>query len=178
MIDPKNKDDKDFLDFINSKGVNPPEELSNKILSFVKADLNPSHQIVFSKILSIQAFIGFLTLVFCPQFDHSLTNNYELFHYFHHKFGESICMALCGSIFVGSGALFAAYLLKPVEVRKVKESKFLYYTFISILALSSFFVLGSEIYLNLASYWLLGAIIGGLLIFELNRLIRKEIFQY
>ena len=78
MIDPKNKDDKDFLDFINSKGVNPPEELSNKILSFVKADLNPSHQIVFSKILSIQAFIGFLTLVFCPQFDHSLTNNYEL----------------------------------------------------------------------------------------------------
>jgi hypothetical protein len=48
MIDPKNKD---FLDFMNSKGNNPPEELSDKILSFVKNDLNPSHQIVFSKLL-------------------------------------------------------------------------------------------------------------------------------
>ena len=35
MIDPNNKDNKDFLDFMNSKGVNPPEELSNRILNFV-----------------------------------------------------------------------------------------------------------------------------------------------
>ena len=119
MIDPNDK--KDFQDFLNSKGVNPPNELSNKILSFVQADLNPSHKVVFFKLLLIQAFIGFLTLAFCPQFNFSLTNSFDLFHYFHHKFGENICMAICGSIFIGSGAVFAAYLLKSAEIRKIKE---------------------------------------------------------
>ena len=70
---------------MNSKGVNPPEDLSERILSFVQSDLNPSHKIVFTKLLAIQGFIGFLTLLFCPQFNLSLTNNFELFHYFHHQ---------------------------------------------------------------------------------------------
>jgi len=176
MIDPKN--DKDFLDFINSKGVNPPEDLSNRVLSFIKAELNPSHITVFSKLLGIQAFIGFLTLTFCPQFNLSLTSNYELFHYFHHSFGKSICMAICGSIFLGSGALFATYILKPSEIKKIKESNFLYYTSISVLALSSFFLLGSEIYLTLSAYWLFGSTVGGLVTFEINRIIRINIFHY
>jgi len=178
MIDPKNKYDKDFLDFMNSKGNNPPEELSDKILSFVKNDLNPSHQIVFSKLLGIQGFIGFLTLIFCPQFDLSLTNNYDLFHYFHHKFGENICIAICGSIFIGSGALFATYILKSNEIRIIKESRILYYSSISIIALSSFLILGSEVYLNLALYWLVGATIGGLSVFELSRVVRRNVFHY
>lgn len=176
MIEPKN--DKDFLDFINTKGINPPEKISRGVLNFVKADLNPSHKIVFSKLLGIQAFIGVLTLTFCPQFSLSLTNSFELFHYFHHTFGEKICMIICGSIFMGSGALFAAYLLKSSEIKKIKASRFLYYTSISILALSSFFLAGTDVYLTLAVYWLLGSTIGGLIIFELNSLIRREIFQY
>ena len=62
MTDPSDK--KDFQDFMNSKGVNPPEELSKRILSFVQADLNPSHKVVFTKFLTVQALIGFLTLTF------------------------------------------------------------------------------------------------------------------
>lgn len=175
MIDPNNED---FLEFKNTKDASPPEDLSNKILNFVKADLDPSHKTVFSKLLVIQSFIGILTLTFCPQFSLSLTNSYDLFHYFHHKFGESICMAICGSIFMGSGALFAAYILKSNEIKKIRESKLLYYTSISIIALSCFLLLGTEVYLNLALYWLVGATIGGLSIFELSRLLRRNIFQY
>ena len=73
MIDPNNK--KDYTDFIKAKGVHPPEELNHKVLDYVKKDLNPSHIVVFTKLLSVQAFIGFLTLTFCPQFNLSLTNN-------------------------------------------------------------------------------------------------------
>ncbi len=176
MIGPNDK--KDFNDFIDSTELSPPEKLSNRILNLVKADLNPSHKIVFSKLLAIQAFIGFLTLTFCPQFSLSLTNHYELFHYFHHKFGENICMAICGSIFMGSGALFATYILKSSEIRKIKKSRLLYYMSLSIIAFSTFFLLGSNIYLILATYWLVGSTIGGLVVFELNRLIRKEVFNY
>ena len=37
MNDPKKQD---FLDFINSKEVSPPERLSNNVLRSIKADLN------------------------------------------------------------------------------------------------------------------------------------------
>ena len=176
MINP-NKN-KDYLDFMNSEGVNSPDKLNNKILDYVKNDLNPSHKIVFGKLLSIQAFIGFFTLTFCPQFKLSLTNNYALFHYFHHNFGESICMAICGSIFVGSGALLAAYILKASEIRKIKYSRFLYYLSITSIALTTFLILGADIYLNLVIFWFIGAYFGGLLLFEMNRIIRKAVFNY
>ena len=176
MIHPKS--DKDYLDFINSRSATPSNEISERVMSFVQTDLNPTHKVVFSKLLGIQALIGFLTLTFCPQFNFSLTNSYEVFHYFHHRFGESICMVICGSIFIGSGALFAAYLLKSSEVRKIKQSSFLYYTSISIMALSSFMLLGSEVYLTLAAYWFAGSTIGGVIVFELNRLIRRKLLNY
>lgn len=175
MSDPKKQD---FLDFISSKEVSPPERLSNNILRSIKADLNPSHKLVFSKLIGIQAFIGIISLIFCPQFSLSLTNNYELFHYFHHNFGEQVCMIICGSIFMGSGAIFAAYILKAGEIKKIKESKYLYYFSISIIALSTFFVLGTQIYLSLAAFWVLGSTLTGLVFFELNRIIRKEILHY
>ena len=174
----KRKDNRDFLDFMNSEGINPPGELNNKILDYVKNDLNPSHKIVFGKLLAVQIFIGFFTLIFCPQFNLSLTNNYELFHYFHHKFGESICMAICGSIFVGSGALLAAYMLKDSEIRKIEGSRFLYYFSIVSIALTVFLLFGADVYLNLAMFWFIGAYVGGLIVFEVNRVIRREVFNY
>ena len=169
---------KDFLNFIHSDGVNPPDELNNKILGYVKHELNPSHKIVFGKLLSIQVFIGFFTLIFCPQFNLSLTNNYELFHYLHHKFGESICMSICGLIFVGSGTLLAAYMLKVGEIRKIKDSQFLYYFSIVSIALITFLLIGADVYLNLAIFWFIGAYVGGLVLFKINRVIRRKVFNY
>ena len=125
--------DKDYTNFINSKNLAPPSELDHKILNLVQVDLDPGHAIVFLKLISIQGLIGVLTMLFCPQFNFSLTNNYDLFHYFHHTFGASICMVLCGLIFVGSGAIFASYTLSNNEINKIKESRFLY--FISVLHL-------------------------------------------
>lgn len=166
---------KDFQDFLNSDKFSPSKELDDKILSFVKKDLEPSHFIVFSKLLSIQTFIGVITLLFCPQFNLSLTNKYDLFHYFHHTFGESICMMICGSIFIGSGAIFASYLLKSSEVRKIHKSNFLYYLSISIIATSVFMILGTNTYIKLISFWFIGATISGILMFEINRIIRQKL---
>lgn len=164
---------KDYNDFLHeTKKTN--SSLDKSVLDMVHLDLNPSHKVVFFKLTLVQGFIGFLTLLFCPQFNFSLTNNYDLFHYFHTNFGHAICMIICGSIFLGSGAVFASYILTQGEVNKIRNSRFLYYTGLSILAVSSFMLFGAEIYLNLLSYWLLGAIGGGMTLFELNRLVRKN----
>ncbi|MDB9787079.1 hypothetical protein OAB57_03155, partial [Bacteriovoracaceae bacterium] len=107
----------DFQDFLSSKESSPSVTLSKKISSYVKKDLDPSHKTIFLKLILVQAFMGGITLIFCPQFNFSLTNNYELFHFFHRQFGMYICSAICGGIFIGSGAIFASYILKTSEVR-------------------------------------------------------------
>lgn len=166
----------EFEDFKKSDSALPTEELSKKVLNIVKDDIEPRSAIVFSKLLAIQTLVGFLTLTLCPQFSLSLTNKHELFHYFHYKFGESICMMICGSIFIGTGAIVAAYVLKKSEVQKIRSSTFLYYFTITSIALASFTMIGTEIYLRLASLWFLGALIAGMSMFELNFRLRKMVF--
>lgn len=171
MTDPFNN--REYNDFINSKGAMPPKELDSKIISFVKYDINPNMKIVFLKLLGIQVFIGILTLLFCPQFELSLTKNYDLYHYFHYTFGIYGCYAICGALFIGSGAIFASYLLRKSEVEKIKMNKLLYYPAISLIVVSLFLLFGAEIYLTVALVWLTGAILGGLLMIEVNSYFRN-----
>lgn len=86
-------------------------------------------------------------------------------------------MILCGAIFLGSGAIFASYLLKESEVNKIKNSRLLYYMSLSIIAVTTFMVFGAEVYLNLLVFWLIGAIGGGIGLFEINRIIRSDLLK-
>jgi hypothetical protein len=162
----------DYKDFLHEENK-VPAPLDDKVLHYVHTDLNPEHKTIFVKLALIQGFIGLITMTFCPQFDFSLTNNYHLFHFFHRNFGHQICMILCGSIFLGTGAIFAASILGDGEVKKIKESSFLYYMSLSILATSIFMLLGAKVYLHLLIFWLMGSIGGGVLLFELTQSTKK-----
>jgi hypothetical protein len=166
---------KDYNDFLDSKSITP-NHLNDSIINMVSNELNPTHKAVFIKLASIQGFIGFITMLFCPQFNLSLTNNYDLFHYFHMTFGHQVCMVICGSIFLGSGAIFASYILNEAEINKIRKSRFLYYMALSIAAIPIFMIFGAEVYLGLSVFWLVGATFGGIIALELNRLIKKSIF--
>ena len=87
-------------------------------------------------------------------------------------------MVICGSIFIGSGSIFAGHLLSFTELKKIKESKFLYYTAISSIALTFFLFLGVDVYLDLALAWFVGALFGGVLLFEVNRLMALFFFDF
>ena len=90
----------DYESFIAHESLDVPSHLDESILSTVKKDLNPSPSLVLSKMGIIQAVTAVISLTFCPQFSYSLTNNHEVFHYFHHQFGAEICMIICGTIFL------------------------------------------------------------------------------
>lgn len=166
--------DKDYNDFLHETKTTT-SRLDKSVLEMVHRDLDPDHKIVFLKLTLIQGFIGFLTMLFCPQFNYSLTNNYDLFHFFHQTLGHSACIVICGCIFFGSGALFASYLLTQGEVNRIRSSRFLYYMGLSIVAVSCFMLFGAKIYLNLLFFWLIGAIGGGMVIFELSRILRFQV---
>jgi hypothetical protein len=165
---------KDFKDFINSPTQLPPESLNRHIQGLVKKDLNPDFKVVFFKLFSIQAFIGILTMLFCPQFEMSLTNQDQLFHYFHHTFGVYGCFAVCGVLFIGTGAIFASHLLNINEVRKVRSHRILYYFSLTGLAVSFFLFLGAQVYFEMLAAWMFGAIVGGVSLFEFNCVLRDK----
>lgn len=175
------RDYRDYQDFQNEKQKKEtkiPKTLDDTILNYVYDELNPSHHKVFSKLVLIQGFVGLMTMLFCPQFNFSLTNNHSLFHYFHMNFGHSICMIICGSIFLGSGGFFAASILSYEEVQKIRNTRLLYYISLSIVAVSSFMLFGADVYLNLLVFWLIGAIGGGIALFEMNHFLRIKLQRF
>ena len=169
----KNKSsNSDFQSFITTTDAKTPKDLSDKILLSIKHQLNPAKKYVFFKLLSIQAFIGLITMLFCPQFELSLTNNYEAFHYFHRTFGHYGCMAVCGSIFLGSGAIFASYLLSREELLVIRDTKYLFNFAISGIAITLFLIFGAKVYLDLTLIWAASGIALSILIFEISRVIK------
>jgi hypothetical protein len=175
----KDKDmlNNDYTSFKNSQELGPNSLLRDSILNHVKEDLSVDHKAVFIKTLLIQAFIGVLTLLFCPQFEMSLTNNFELFHLFHHSFGSQVCMMICGSIFIGTGALFASSILRTSELQLITKNKFLYLTFISGFLITGLLLFGAEIFLAGLFFWLLGAFISGSLVYEGIYLLKSRIIN-
>lgn len=172
-------ENKDFQDFLSSGKMEhtPSLELDNQIKGYVQRDLNPDKKVVYLKLISTQAFIEVLTLLFCPQFEMSFTSNHDLYHYFHYTFGILWCFAICGSIFIGSGAIFAAYILNLSEVRVIKENRILSYLSLSIIALMTFIGLGAEVYLNAVVAWISGATFGGLIMLELNSILKEKLLR-
>ena len=155
-------------EFIASKDECVPMLAHAKILQRVKAELHPATPLVFAKLLVVQAVMGVLTLLFCPQFELSLTSSVELWHYVHHTYGASVCALICGAIFTAPGAVLAAYLLKPVEVQKVKRSGLRYHLAIAGVALLTFFLCGAELFHQLTLLWLTAAALTAMLLFALS----------
>lgn len=162
-----NNNQKDFKKFLEISHTTP-ESLDSKVITLISNELQVSHTVVFSKILGVQGFIGILTMLFCPQFDMSLTNNYELFHFFHRTLGHSLCMVICGSIFLGSGAFVAGLVLNSAERKHILNSKFLYALSLSAAALSSMYLIGAQFYLNSVIYWTIGALLSQMVLFVLS----------
>ncbi|CBW25808.1 putative membrane protein [Halobacteriovorax marinus SJ] len=167
----------DYRNFLNSH-ESAPRTLSHSIVERVAAELNPNKSIVFAKLLFLQLFVGILTMLFCPQFQMSLTNNHQLFHYFHHNFGEYICMMICGAIFLGSGAVVAAYTLDLEEVRVIRRTNGLFYLAISGIALVGFLTFGAKLYLDLTLIWVIGASLGASVMLALNNFLRRKLLQF
>jgi hypothetical protein len=163
---------KDYQDFIKDTSDAPSSKLRESILQKVKSELEPTKVKVFFKLLSIQTFIGMITMLFCPQFELSLTNSFEAFHYFHRNFGHYGCMAICGGIFLGSGAIFASYLLSLSEIRVIKETKYLFNFAISGIAVSSFMLLGAKVYLDVTLIWAISGVLMSIIILEAGRILR------
>ena len=169
--------DPEFEEFLQGKKAKTTSSQDNKILEFVHKDLDPSRPIVFLKLALIQTIVGLLTLFFCPQFEISWTSNYEFFHILHRNLGPMACMAVCGTVFMGTGAFVASALLRFSEIQLILNSKYLLHFSLSGIALIFFLLAGAEVYFSFAIPWIVGASVSSILAFDGIKLLRILILR-
>lgn len=163
----------DFFDFITSKQVMPSASLDAKVISMIENSLAPSRRYVFAKLTLVEAILGITTLYFCPQFGLSINGNNDFFHNLHTQINFYSFYIICGLLFVSLGSAVSALLLTKEEKSQIKKSKYLYYIFFAVTAYLVFYLLASEALLTAALPWILGAILGNILIFGLVSEIKK-----
>jgi len=152
----------DFSDFVRGgEGVKVPEDVSSQILQQIHKEMNPSAWTVFMKLLGVHGVVGTLSLAVCDQFGISPFNTgFSLANYFM-KFGHSVCMTLCGFLFISLTILLGRLVLRSEEIMVLKKNVFVQIPALGALSLGAFMMLGAEVVLGIAALWLLGAAIGG-----------------
>ena len=162
----------EFEEFKSHAQAPPPHSLTQAIFNQIRSELNPSPWLVFAKLAFIQIAVGLVTLLYCPQFGLSPLGHEglvpELMHW-----GEHTCMFFCGAIFLGTSALVASFVLSRDEVRVLRKKEVLQILAVSLMSVAVFLCAGAEVAMDIALFWLLGAIIGGLGLLELGLVIRS-----
>lgn len=166
----------EFEEFLEADCASVPSTLSDQVLNSVFQKLYPSFWQVLGKLAIVQAAGGALTLLFCPQFGVSLSNNYGLMYYLM-QYGENVCMAGCGALFTGVCLLIASLAMKPEEVRVLREHRLLQVGTVAALSLGSLLCLSTDVAERIALIWALGAIVGGLATLELGWSIRRLCYR-
>ena len=167
---------RDFEDFKKGEPVTPPTAVSENLLAKVYHDLNPSSWKVFSKLALIHFFTAAAMLSVCPQFGFRLFGKgMGLMGYFMH-FGEYGCMLACGSIFLSSSVLIAMLLLRPEEIRVIRNNRLLELGALTLLSLGFFIMVSAaEIVFGFALAWVLGSLLGGILTLEAAWIVRLRL---
>ena len=152
----------DFQDFVSSQSAEVPKPISENILSYVRRALNPSPWLVFLKLSGVHGVIGTLSLAICDQFGmNPFLTGFSLADFFM-KFGHSVCMTLCGFLFLSLSVLFAGLLLRPEEFRVVSKNAWVQLPSLALLSLGAFLAVGADVIFGIALLWLAGALLGGL----------------
>lgn len=165
--------EKEFSEFLMTEPVKVPDGISERILNKIHAELNPSAWKVFSKVSLIHFAVGFVTLLFCPQFGISITSQLGVMPYLM-QFGHEVCMLGCGAIFVGFSLFAASLSLKPEEIKVLKMNNFLQMLSLTTLSIGFFIAMGGEIVLTLGLIWMAGAILGGLVSLDIGWALRRQ----
>src|SRR4051812_39054524 len=101
----------EFRKFLLSPEVNPPSQLSTKILTDVHRELNPPQKNVFLKMLGIHAFVSLFSLSVCSQFGLQSFQIFDVMSIFMSAVGHTYCMALCGGLYLGISCLAFSFIM-------------------------------------------------------------------
>jgi hypothetical protein len=163
---------KEFTEFSNmsSEQAQVPAHSLNQI----KARLFPNPWLVFGKVTTLHAIVGFLSLALCNQFGlNPFNTSQSLTDWFMKIAGHSFCMLLCGTFFMTTTYLLANLVLNLEELESIKRYEWLQTGIIGLISLAAFYFFGAELVGSFALLWFIGAFIGGYLSIESSYRLRR-----
>lgn len=165
----------DFKLFMSTPEVSPPLAVREEILSFVHRDLNPTVWLVLSKLGGIHTVVGSLSLLLCSQF--GMGRGATVMNAFM-GYGMTVCMIVCGALFLGLTTFVAGFILSNSELKKMRKTGYSPIALMGVASLVVFFCFGADIAFGFAMAWLLGALLAGVLVTEATLAFRQVRHQY
>ena len=153
--------------FLAAEPVEPPPAAVLAIRSEVSKELHPSPWLVLVRLFILVCSSGALTLLVCPHFGLGYGSMFGMMDLVM-RYGDHFCQALCGSIFIGVGTILAAIVLRPEELVVIRRHRVLQLTVVSAGVLGLFVCAGAAAISTLGLFWMIGALFGGLLTFEIG----------
>lgn len=165
---------KEFNEFLSSPEVTPPKALSDAVLLKIHQEMNPSFHKVFMKVLGVHSIVSLFSLSICSQFGIRAIPLYDAMESMMSIVGHTYCMAFCGLLYFSISALVLSLLLKPEEVKVIRQHKLLQLVLLSGVSLGVFLCLGAEVLLLPGVLWVSGSIVGGIVALELGWMLRSR----
>ena len=165
---------RDFNEFMSTPSTPVPPSLFQKIRDVVYKDLNPSAWMIFVKLIGIHAVVGSLSLLLCAQFGMGPSYGGKVFMSLTMQFGETGCMLFCGALFVGLSLLVGGLVLTLPEVKVLRRTEFLQVLALGILSMGAFLCFGADVVTGLSLFWLMGSLLGGVVMTELSWRLRTK----
>ena len=148
----------DYQSFLASS-TEPPKGLDQLVNSSIQRAFHPPMAWILTMAAAIYLASGIGVLLICPQLGLTLASKGGVMLLFMFL-GTYGCMAACGALFLGTGALFTSLLLKPEELLRIRHHRWVLFPTFGLVALAIVIGFGAETLLGLAIAWWIGTWLG------------------
>lgn len=166
--DQKHQELDELRRFVDAPELSPRRGTDDAVMRQAQVGQRPSSPAVVTKFLAIQLSSGLVTLAICPQFGIGLGSHSSVLHDLHVHAPPALYYLSCGVLFVLFGALFNGLVANRREIKAIGCGKYLFFGGYSLCAYLALLLLGSESFLLISLFWILGGAVAQIIGFVLG----------
>lgn len=159
----------EFRSFIEAPELSPRRHSEDAVMRLARVGQKPSARATFTKFLAIQVSSGLVTLAICPQFGLGTVSHNGALHALHVHAHPGLYYLSCGVLFVLFGALLSGLITNRRELKAIGRGKYLFFGSYSLCAYLALLLLGTESFLLISGFWILGGVAAHLVGFGLGQ---------
>jgi len=167
------EEQEEFLVFMSNR-ESPSLTLSTRVKEEVFNHLHPSPWLVLVKFIFFQFIGGAASVVLCPQFGLSYHPLPGIFSWALSA-NELIGIAFSGAFFMSTGSVIATFIMSAEERTVFQSLRWILIPLTASLFLSFLEVLSGNVMLDTAIVWWLGAVLSGIVIFDLIDRLKRQL---
>ncbi len=163
---------REFSHFVDAPSLTPRRKTDEAVLRRAQTGGRPSLRAVVLKFSAIQGAAGMATLALCPQFGVGTASHNAFVHSLHAHAHPALYYLSCGVLFVLLGAFLIGIASNRRDLKALGRRKFAYFCGYTLGAYLVLLLAGTEPFLLVSTFWLLGGFGAQLIGFGIGRRLR------